>query len=1650
MKQSFIIIAISALAFTLAGQNIPRANFSGPYGVQVNTYNGNLYLGRTDLVIPNQGLSITLSFSYNSYRDTVDLGYGRGWTFEYAMRYYPDSLGIVVEHHDGRRDLFRFTGGTYVAPKGIFDRLEAYQPNQLRLTTKYGMKYYFDDHTHKQLTKIEDPNGNTITLGYSAGRLGTITDVSGRKVNLSWAGNRVKEITDDNFSALRKISFVYDAGGHLLSVTNPLGGVITYQYDPAQKRMINMTNENGDALRIFYDAAGAVSRLVSCISDITFKYNPAQRHTYVTEANPGGDQTTTYAYDDAGRLIQKSGGCCGYNVQYQYDNDNNVSLLTDANNRISTASHDSRGNPLLVLDPNAAGRQFTYDNNLNRLTGIRDKRGNSTTFQYDTKGNLTGIHQPVNVNTQLGYDARGNIVSITDGEGHVTTISYNANNDVTGVQYEIGQESYTFDNAGNLTGSTDGNNLTMSYEYDALNRLHSIRDHLGYAVRYEYDAASNQTKETDPNGNIKTLEYDAHRRLTKVKTPTTEARYGYDRLDNLSSVTDGNQHTTTYRYNARSLLVEETDPLGNKTTYAHDGNGNVTARTDPNGQTTTYEYDALNRLVRKSYTGNTDHYAWDNNGNLIACSNNWISLHFTYDALNRMTSKTVDNWGKTIYYEYDRAGNRTKMTDPDGGDTYYTYDGNNRLVRIKNPQSQETEFIYDLGGRITEQRNFNGTRVEYAYDGGNRLTALSNRRSNNGNIARYTYNYDKNGNRIFIQSYFPTNFTGVQYHYDADNRLTGVDSVEQYGYDGAGNRTQMVRSNTATTYAYDAGDRLQNAGDIAYQYDNNGNRTIRAGDAQQTIYEFDGENRLVRVLIPAGTEVLFRYDPFGNRISQTLNGVETRYVLDGDNVLLELDAAGATTARYTSALTLDSWISMDRGGQSYAYHTDGLGSIVALTNANQNIVQSYTYDAFGNLTASTGNIINPYRYTGREYDAATGLYYYRTRYYDAEVGRFLTRDGFPGIKKHPLSLNNYTYVENAPINNTDLYGTFSDKYLKTIKYGFRFANWLNLLASKIARDPIRFHGDGYALFGTNYCGSADDKLIGPIPAPIDDLDLACFIHDNDYSRIGAAGAKDAFCNFSDEVILADIKLVLNALKSVEKGKNESNLSAYKVIGFFAALLYFKDKVRNNSGELYSGICKLIFGDQKESRSNKDTIEQADITIPIVLSLDPNEIIGPAGYGPERWVSVEATLPYTVLFENDPDFATAPAQKVLIEHYFDNDLNPFTFRLGDFGFGSHYFQVPDNVSYYNNRLDLTDSLGLYVDVLAGVDVDQKRAFWIFQSIDPASGLSATLPAESGFLPVNDSITRAGEGFVRFTVQPWNTAQTGNPVNASASIVFDDNPPIATNVATNTLDADRPESAVTKIDSSAAANGVYTLHWNGSDKGAGLATYTLHVSAGNGPFLPKAGPFTDTVYAFNGSPDSVYRFFTIARDHVGLTELPKYAGEPSCMELTVGALTDAAAGAANGSVTIAVSGNTGALTYSWLHDANLQGPTAANLPAGVYTVVVTDAAGCMASLTVQIKSVVSITDPAQPAGLSILRLYPVPTTQRLNVEFNAPENLVLLEVFNTAGQRVLQQTLAATPGSPSLSTLEVSAIPAGFYVLRLRTREGLAVNGVFVKK
>ncbi len=276
-------------------------------------------------------------------------------------------------------------------------------------------------------------------------------------------------------------------------------------------------------------------------------------------------------------------------------------------------------------------------------------------------------------------------------------------------------------------------------------------------------------------------------------------------------------------------------------------------------------------------------------------------------------------------------------------------------------------------------------------------------------------------------------------------------------------------------------------------------------------------------------------------------------------------------------------------------------------------------------------------------------------------------------------------------------------------------------------------------------------------------------------------------------------------------------------------------------------------------------------IPILCSRDPNDIAGATGYEPGNWVSVNDILPYLIRFENDPEFATAPAQKVTVTLPFDDHVNPFSFKLSDFGFGSFIFTVPPNSIFYSDRLDCVDSLGVYVDILAGIDVNNNEAFWILESIDPLTGLPPT-DALTGFLPVNDSITHVGEGFVNFTIEPKNNSQTGDSISEQASIVFDINEAIETNTWTNTIDALPPVSTATPAPT--ASPGTFEIVFLGNDDpgGSGINNYALYVSE-NGAAFSKYQEYTDSIISFVGQVGASYQFFSVATDNVGNQEAMK---------------------------------------------------------------------------------------------------------------------------------------------------------------------------------
>ncbi len=259
------------------------------------------------------------------------------------------------------------------------------------------------------------------------------------------------------------------------------------------------------------------------------------------------------------------------------------------------------------------------------------------------------------------------------------------------------------------------------------------------------------------------------------------------------------------------------------------------------------------------------------------------------------------------------------------------------------------------------------------------------------------------------------------YAYDALYQMTsasGPGYAETYSYDEVGNRL----SRNGVTYTYNAGDQLVAASDgSSFTYDNDGNLRTRTQGGGTTTYSWDGNNRLIRVDLPDGSYVTYTYDSMDNRISRRgADGNMTYYVYDGLDLVQEVNAAGVVLANYVYD-GLDHPLSMSRGGVTYYYTYDGQGNVTALVNAAGAVVASYRYDPWGNTLSVGGSqptLANPFRFSGREWDAESGLYFLRARYYDPQLGRFISPD--------PASIiRDYVYAANNPINNSDPTGLSS-------------------------------------------------------------------------------------------------------------------------------------------------------------------------------------------------------------------------------------------------------------------------------------------------------------------------------------------------------------------------------------------------------------------------------------------------------------------------------------------------------------------------------------------------------------------------------------------------------------------------------------------------
>lgn len=725
---------------------------------------------------------------------------------------------------------------------------------------------------------------------------------------------------------------------------------------------------------------------------------------------------------------------------------------------------DSSGRLESITDPNGNSMMFAYDGWL--LARIIDRVGHITYLGYNDKGRISSITDPAGRMTVYEYDDFGNMASVTDPAGGVTRYAYDSSHNLVNITDAEGRRMYFEYNVDDRLASEyyeDGKNK-LTYLYDENEPSVTVEDALGHQTTFIYGENNELVGVTDASVNTMRLHYDKNHNLIRIVDANShETRFTYDDRGNALTIRDASGSVTSFTYEERfNKITSIPDALGRKTAFNYDDRGNLRLITYPDGLTEKYGYDELGNLINKTdRKGQTISYLYDSNGWLVEKTYPDLrSVAFTYDARGNLI-RVIDDNGETsfdydildritrvsylgnesIEYRYDATGNRVQMIYPDGSIIWYDYDEANQLIQIKDSEDHViVNYTYDEAGRRIRRHLENGVYTTYSYDAADQLAELVNKKSNGDTISSFSYTHDPMGNRLTMTTPEGTH----HYTYDANYQLVKVTypdgSTTTYSYDALGNRVSMTKDGATTSYVTNGLNQYISVSGTSYAYDTNGN-LINGGE---NTYEYDYENRLIRAFAPLET-ISYAYDPLGKRISKEVSGNITRYVYDIARVVLEKNGQGKTVATYIYGIGIDEILLMNRGAINYYYCHDGLGNVVNLVDRLGELVESYSYDVYGQPRI-VSYLDNRHMFTGIEYDKDLDFYYFRARYYSAKIGRFVTLDPLGFYEPN----NRYAYVSNNPVRYTDPTGLLprwiqrTHAYLVSDKYHNRVKPWLKL------------------------------------------------------------------------------------------------------------------------------------------------------------------------------------------------------------------------------------------------------------------------------------------------------------------------------------------------------------------------------------------------------------------------------------------------------------------------------------------------------------------------------------------------------------------------------------------------------------------------------
>ena len=735
-------------------------------------------------------------------------------------------------------------------------------------------------------------------------------------------------------------------GGEISKTVNPLGQVVNYSYEnnngqiktTAVYKGKNITTESaksiytssklwekdgkGNTTKYSYDKLNRITKTEYPEGKTDFIIYEDDART-ITVKHEDDKIYAKYFYDYLHNLIKQelydysSGKEEVSEALLEYDNNNNVIKMTDANGNVTGYEYDKLNRLVKQTNPDGTTKTTVYYDNFSERT-VYDENENLTSekLSYDglvelqTKQNTSGM-QTIN----YVYDANGRVVETKDQLDQVTKTRYSVfgesekitkpsvdvfenKTDKTVVPLDIVE----YNDMGLATVKKSGYDNDFRVEetvYDSMGRAESVKKYAVIngtlstdvrTVKYTYDANGNILTETDEEGKVKKYTYTS-RNQKKTETDALDGviTYVYDRNDKVIKQTDAMGFVAEYKYDDLQRLVEAVLPevaAGHeKREYVitYDKAGNALSMSEPVGKLTEWTYDRRNRKLTEKISGDNCQsiersWEYDNVGNIKTLTESGCVTSYTYDCLNNLLETDFPDGQKEIN-EYDKLNRVVKTANASGAYKTFEYNSLNLITRQKDEDDKYTDFKYDVWGNQTwrNENNNEGSgdqiwNITYNYFGQPVLEE-----KNDG--TKWNYTYDKRG--LLVKKTDPKGII-LNNEYDACGRLlkevrtlNGKTESKSYTYDKNGFMYLASDNSVVSKINFISGNYKANAYDLVTSLE-----TSVAGKRFNTSYQYDDALNLIELSYPDSSKADYSYNALG-QLTAINNGSGTTYADNG-------------------------------------------------------------------------------------------------------------------------------------------------------------------------------------------------------------------------------------------------------------------------------------------------------------------------------------------------------------------------------------------------------------------------------------------------------------------------------------------------------------------------------------------------------------------------------------------------------------------------------------------------------------------------------------------------------------------------------------------------------------------------------------------------